>query len=192
VYSADRALGEFPIALFTDWQTIARFDLPAGRYAITAMTRLRNDSSYGTDVFCGVLVGSRPFDAADTVWGGASTSQAITGVSTLAGPGSITLRCRADASGAITLVSFSLTAMTVGGGGTTSTTGSTGSTAGGTTTAGATSTTGGAGSTSTTTSTTGGATSTTGGATSSTGTTTSGTGTSTTGGTTTGGTTGGG
>jgi len=183
VYSIDRAMGELPLPLYPAWQTIARFDLAAGRYAILASARLHNDTSFGLDASCGVLVGSRPFDAADTVWGGGSASQTMTGVSTLAEPGSVTLRCRADADAAIVLQSFSLTVMTVGTGGATSTTGSTSSTAGGTTTGATTSsTTGTTGGTTTGTSTTGTTGTTTGGATG----TTTGTSTGTTGGTTTG------
>jgi hypothetical protein len=194
VYSIDRAMGELPLPLYPAWQTIARFDLAAGRYAILASARLHNETSFGLDASCGVLVGSRPFDAADTVWGGGSASQTMTGVSILAEPGSVTLRCRADADAAILLQSFSLTVMTVGTGGATSTTGSTSSTAGGTTTGATTSSTTGTGSgttgtTTTTTGTTGGTTTTGTSTTGTTGTTTggtSGTTTGTTGGTTTG------
>jgi hypothetical protein len=119
VYSIDRAPGESPVALYAYWTTVARFDLPAGRYAIAGSTRLNNDSSYGRDGFCSVLIGARSFEAADLLWGGTSASQAMTGVGTLTEPGAVTLRCRAEAKeavtgGALTLESFSLTAMAVG------------------------------------------------------------------------------
>jgi hypothetical protein len=200
VYSIDRSLGEFSHTLFTGWSTIARFDLQAGRYAVIANVRLDNQTSFGTDASCGVLVGSRAFDATDTVWGGATTSQSMSGVAPLSGPGSVELRCRADSPEAITLRSFSFTVMTIGPGGATSSSGSTSSTAGGTTTGGSNTTgtgttsaattgttTGTTGTTTGTTGTTTGTTGTTGSTTGTTGTTTGSTGTTTgTTGTTTG------
>jgi hypothetical protein len=127
VYSTDRGVGDPPAYLYADWSTIARFDLPAGRYAVAASTRLHNDTSIGRDAFCGVLVGTRSFDAADMVWGGTWASQAITGVSTLSEPGTVTLRCHGDpneqATGfrAVTLQSYSFTVTTIGAAGQTAT-----------------------------------------------------------------------
>ena len=181
VFSTDQALGEMgPIQLGPQSQVIARFAMPPGRYAIAATAQLLNDSSYGINVSCGVFAGNRRFEAADTVWGGSYTSQAISGASNLADAGYVTLSCRADAGDAVRVVAFSLTTTTLGSGGTTTTGGNTGYTAGGTTTASSTSTTGGTGSSTgtATTSTTSGTTGTTGGTSAG---TTSGTTTSTTG-----------
>jgi hypothetical protein len=184
VFSTDQPLGVMtPILLTPTLQTIAKFSLPSGRYAIAASAQLSNESSYGVNALCGVFAGGRRFEAYDLVWGGNYESQAMTGVSTLSGVDTVTLMCRADTDGAVSVVAFSLTTTTLGAGGSTTTTSSTtGYTAGGNTTASTTTTTNGTTGTGTT---TGGTGSTTGTSTTTAGTT----GTTTTGGTT-GGTTG--
>ena len=179
VFSTDQPLGVMtPIMLTPTLQTIAKFSLPSGRYAIAASAQLSNESSYGVNSLCGVFAGGRRFEASDLVWGGTYESQALTGVSTLSGVDTVTLMCRADTDGAVSVVAFSLTTTTLGEGGSTTTTGSTGHTAGGTTTASTTTTTTGT----TGTGTTGGTGSTTGTSGTSTSTTTGTTGTTTTGG----------
>jgi hypothetical protein len=90
-----------PIPVSAQAVTVAHIDLAPGNYVVNASLFFYNEASTAGIAYCGLIVGGRNAQAADTIGGGSAVSQALTVASQVPGAGALSARlvCNNNGSG---------------------------------------------------------------------------------------------